>query len=75
MNEWLLDEIVEVELLQLDVGICPGAMHPCGQKRPLITIGPRRKDYDDSITVCTLCAQEYEQYWDEMWADYYNSVL
>lgn len=71
----LQEEIIEAELLQLNVGVCPGAVRECGQTRPLITVGPRRQDYDDSCTVCTRCAQEYEQYWDEMWSDYWSSRL
>lgn len=69
------EEIVEAELLQLNVGVCPGALNECGQVRPLITVGPRRADYDDSVTVCTLCAQIYEQHWDDTWAEYWSGVL
>jgi len=74
-NKDLHEEIVEVELLQLNVGICPGAIRSCGQERPLIKVGPRRRDYDDSCTVCTLCAQEYTEHWDEMWDMYWSDRL
>lgn len=71
----LQDRIVEAELLQLNVDECPGALAPCGEIRPLIKVGPCRLDYDDSCIVCTLCAQHYTQYWDEMWSEYYRNVL
>jgi hypothetical protein len=71
LSEWLKDEIVEVELLQLDIAKC----EHCERVEPTIEMPSRRMDCNKSWTLCTSCAEEYDEYWNDMWADYYSSRL
>lgn len=62
-------------------GPCEGFHGPCdqiGQQR-----GPRTayhwngkgEDPNQSPILCDECADEYHDYWDEMWDDYYAGIL
>lgn len=73
MSWTLQDDIAEVELLQLNVGTCEG---PCQRPEvPRVICGTRRVDCDKEWTMCGNCAEEYEEYWDEMWESYRNAIL
>ncbi len=34
-----------------------------------------KDDPNASIPLCRDCAKEHHEYWDSMWADYYNGLL
>jgi len=69
MSSWALnDEIVEVELLRLNIGKCEG---PCEREDvPRIICQSRRMDDAKEWTLCSACAEEYEEFWDDMWDDH-----
>ena len=59
---------------------CEGMGGPCPEKSKLVLEQSCRTRYADNsrnknIWLCPSCAKYYHQYWDGMWADYYQGTL
>ena len=74
MSWTIKDDIAEVELLELNKGKCEG---PCQREEdvPRLLCQSRRMDSAQEYMLCSYCAEEYEEFWDEMWSMYYSEVL
>jgi hypothetical protein len=70
------DEVLYTIEIPLEEWQCEGMFGPCPNKGDWI---PKRTHYpgdnENNIKMCALCAHEYNKYWDEMFNDYYRSVL
>jgi hypothetical protein len=72
---WTLqDEIAEAEMLQLNLGKCEGRCQR-DEDVPRVEYRENRMDSDKTYMLCGWCATEDEEYWDEMWRDYWSSRL
>lgn len=70
---------MNIEQLEICLTPCEGMYGPCESNLPVERIGCRTAYHDNELNVspilCEYCAKAYNDYWDEMWADYYSDKL
>lgn len=58
---------------------CEGMYGPCDSNLPTQKVACRTRYYNEesnkSPIMCEYCAKAYNEYWDEMWSEYYFDKL
>ena len=71
LKDWE-EEVMEALLLgHGERGVC----ECCKQEDIMVPCGSRRLDSNTVHILCPVCASEHHEYWDDMWADYWSSIL
>lgn len=78
MNIEQLTALLESEKKAIEGLICEGMYGPC-ERRDVSEVICRTQYCEAAMNInpilCPDCAKEYNEYWDEMWADYYSGCL
>jgi predicted amidophosphoribosyltransferase len=71
LKDWEVEIMEAVLMGRGDHGKCDC----CSRDSILIECSSRRMDVDNNYNLCSYCAADHHEYWDEMWAAYYAGLL